>query len=208
MSQRVKVDIAAEKVSVKKRTDLAGVISSQMTTSAFVQAHVEVGAACKTVVTCGQELADADAAVNAAKITLVQAESTLARKITAYDGALSVLAAHTEHLAAGAGDVQSVGLTVLSRASHELAPPLAVEARYDLAKSLIRITVRLPPGAGGCITEISTDPSDPTKWQRLKGMGARHALSGYAPGTYWLRAATMKAAEESEFTGPVAVVVK
>jgi hypothetical protein len=208
MAQKVKVDIAAEKVSVKRRTDLADVISKQMTTSAFVEAHPEVAAACNTVVTCGKELADADAAVNATRVELVQAESTLARKITAYDGALAVLAAHTEHLAASESDVQSVGLGVSSRASHELAPPLAVEARYDFAKGLIRVNVRLPPGAQGCVTEISTDPSDPTKWQRLKGMGARHALSGYAPGTYWIRAATMKAAEDSEFTGPAAVVVK
>ena len=208
MSQKVKVDVAAEKVSVKRRTDLAGLISKQMTTSEFVQAHPEVSAACQTMVTCGSELADANAAVIAAKVVLVQAESALARKTTAYDGALSVLAAHTEHLAESEGDVQSVGLTVLNRASYHLAPPLAVEARYDITKNLVRVNVRLPPGAQGCVTEISTDRADPTKWQRLKGMGARRALSGYAPGTYWIRAASMRAADESDFTGPVAVVVK
>jgi hypothetical protein len=33
-------------------------------------------------------------------------------------------------------------------------------------------------------------------------------VSGYRPGTYWIRVASVRANEESELTAPVAVIVR
>jgi hypothetical protein len=59
-----------------------------------------------------------------------------------------------------------------------------------------------------CVIEISPDPVTPTSWLRLAGTGVRRTLSGYAEGTWWIRAAPTVAAEQGDWFGPVAVVVK
>lgn len=58
------------------------------------------------------------------------------------------------------------------------------------------------------VVDISADPTNPNSWTRLQGIGTVHTLSGYAPGTYWVRAASVRANEQSEFTSPVSVIVK
>jgi hypothetical protein len=59
-----------------------------------------------------------------------------------------------------------------------------------------------------CVIELSPDPVTPTSWVRLEGNGLRRALSGYAEGMWWIRAATSVATEQSDWFGPVAIVVK
>jgi hypothetical protein len=59
-----------------------------------------------------------------------------------------------------------------------------------------------------CFVEISTNPEDPAAWRRLPGVGAVHVLTDYAPGTYWVRAASARANEQSRFTEAVSVIVK
>ena len=209
MSQKkVKVDVRADKQSVSSRMALAGVVANQMSKSAFIQDHPKVQDACVVLVTLGKDLGAAAAAVNDARVALVQAEGVFARKIDAYDAAHAVCVAQIEHDAQRPEDITSAGFSVFRRESHDLAAPLAIEARFDAGKDLVRITVKHAPGMTACVTEISADPSDPTKWQRLPGMGARHAVGGYAPGTYWVRAASMRASEQSAFTGPIPVVVR
>jgi hypothetical protein len=43
---------------------------------------------------------------------------------------------------------------------------------------------------------------------KLDGHGATHVLTGYAPGIYWFRAASVRAKAQSAFTSPVSVSVK
>jgi hypothetical protein len=91
---------------------------------------------------------------------------------------------------------------------YPLVPPIGIQATYDASKGIIRIHVNRAPGPRACIVEVSQDPAGPGPWKRLPGFGAFQKLAGYAPGTYWIRVATARATELSDFAGPVAVIVK
>jgi hypothetical protein len=82
-------------------------------------------------------------------------------------------------------------------------------AAYDPKKKVIDLHVKFPPSKRQrrCVIEISTDPIGAATWHRLDGDGAKRTLAGYAPGTYWLRAASSVAAGRSDWFGPVSVIV-
>lgn len=105
-------------------------------------------------------------------------------------------------------DITGLGMAVLGRETYTLAAPVEVNARFDITTGLIHIHVKKAPGMRNCLVEISSDPADPRSWLRLPGIGAIHTLRGYAPGTYWVRAASVRASDQSEFTTPVPVTVK
>jgi hypothetical protein len=77
-----------------------------------------------------------------------------------------------------------------------------------VAADAILVVVKQAPGMRTCQVEISTNPSDPASWKRVKGGSGKRTLTGYAPGTYWLRACSVRGADESDYTVAVAVVVK
>jgi hypothetical protein len=69
--------------------------------------------------------------------------------------------------------------------------------------------IKLPlSGKRQCAIEISPDPAGPATFKRLDGTGMTRALQGHAAGTWWVRAATLRAKEQSDWFGPVAVIVK
>jgi hypothetical protein len=105
-------------------------------------------------------------------------------------------------------EIQSYGYSVLTPSNSGLVAPSDIVVRYDLAKALLRIHVRWSSRGQKCVIEISTDPIGEGTWVQLDGSGCLRALSGYAPGTYWVRAATVRAKAQSEWFGPVAVIVK
>jgi hypothetical protein len=55
---------------------------------------------------------------------------------------------------------------------------------------------------------VSTDPTNPSSWQRLEGDGVQRTIASPTPGTHWVRAAMSRAKQQSAFFGPVPVVVK
>src|SRR5215203_727482 len=82
------------------------------------------------------------------------------------------------------------------------------DAAFDAVKGRVQIHVNKAPGMQACVVEVSPDPAGASSWQRLPGFGAVHKLSGYAPGTYWVRAASARANQISDFAGPVSVIVR
>lgn len=194
-------------MTLQSRTALGSVLSPQITKSTFIQGQPKVQEACSDLVDASKGLAAAEVLVDAAKVALANAETSLTQRVVVYDNCFTVCVARVEQFATSETDITSACFNVFKRESYQLAMPLDIDTSFDVLKGLLRINVKQAPGMHSCITEISTDPSDATKWKRLKGLGARHTLSGYAPGTYWVRAASSTADDESDFTAPKPFVV-
>jgi hypothetical protein len=205
MSANIRVNASVVKESIKSRVDCAETMGSQMKQAPFYNI---VKASCDSVVAEGAQLAAAEAAVHSALAVLANARDLRDSAILKFDGALNVLISDVEKNAATPGDVTSLALTVLDRQSYTLEVPSGITVKHDPAKGVVRVLVDLPPGAASCLLEVSTDPTNPASWKRVPGDGARRALAGYAPGTYWFRAASLRANDESAFTAPVSIVVK
>jgi hypothetical protein len=205
MVSLIRVNTTIPRESIKTRVDCAGTMSVQAPQSAF---YPVVKHACDDVIAEGVKLAAADAAVNAALATLANAREERDSALVRFDGVFNVLVSDVERNATKPADLTSLALTVLERQSYTLEAPTGLALRFDPAKSVIRVHVELPPGAASCLLEVSTDPANPASWKRVTGDGARRALAGYAPGTYWFRASSVRANDESEATTPVSVVVK
>jgi hypothetical protein len=92
--------------------------------------------------------------------------------------------------------------------SHALAVPLGVDVKFDANLSQVDIHVQPAPGLKHVEIEISAAPTDPNSWKRVKGNGLKRKVTGLAAGTWWVRACSVRAEEESDYTTPVAVVVK
>jgi hypothetical protein len=161
-----------------------------------------------SLVAAGVALGVAEAGVNTAVANLTNAREVRDGAVAKYDSTFNVLIADVEKNAVNPEDVTSIMLTLLERQTHALELPSGLTVKYDQPKALVRVNVDLPLGAASCLLEVSTDPQNPASWKRVTGDGARRALAGYAPGTYWFRAASLRANDESAFTVPVSVLVK
>jgi hypothetical protein len=207
-SKRMRVNVEADKSSIKSRGDRANVTATVAPTSLIYQAHAQLQESGVALGAAGVALTAADAAVHAAKTTLATARSVLKTKVSEFDVTYDVYVAHAEKVCTTPEDITGLGLDVLDRGTYTLAAPIGVVVRFDSATSLIHIHVNKAPGMRSCVVEISPNPTDPTSWERLPGVGAIRTLRGYAPGTYWVRAASVRATDQSEFTARVAVIVK
>lgn len=202
------IDVLADKETIQTRTALGLVMAQQLPTSTLAQNNPDLQNACKALVKCGQELADLDVKLAATLALAAQLQSQRDSKVEEFDGQHAIASTLAEKTAAKPDEVQALGFTVAGREKHALLPPVEVTARYDLVKSLVVIQVTPAKGFRTCVLEISTDLNNPASWKRIQGTGLKRTLAGYAPGTYWIRAASVRAQEESIFTTPVAVVVK
>jgi hypothetical protein len=205
MTAPIRVNAGVVKESIKSRTDFSTTMDSQMKQAPL---YGVVKQSCDAVVAEGAALLAAEAAVNAAVATLANARDLREMAVVKFDNALNLLISDVEKNAQNPGDVTSLALSVLDRQSYPLEIPAGLTVKYDAAKSLIRVNVDLPPGAASCLLEVSTDPSNPASWKRVTGGGARRSIAGYPPGTYWFRACSVRANDESDFTTPVSVIVK
>ena len=105
-------------------------------------------------------------------------------------------------------DVQSYGFLSLDIVKTGLILPVGILATWNHTKKTIDVHVKYPPGVKKrCILEISADPVGPSTYRRVDGDGTRRSLAGYAPGTYWIHAATSSSAGRSDWFGPVSVIV-
>ena len=207
-SSKIRVNVGADKDSARKRSERAKGIGATAPSSALYNGHPEVKTACDAVVTLGADIEAREEAVQAAELVLINARSVRDAKLSEFDAAYDVCTSQIERVATSPAEVSSLGFVVLDRGSYEMAPPVAVHARFDAAKDAIRIQIEMAPGMRACVTEISADAAEPRTWKRLPGGGIRPTVSGVRPGTYWIRAASVRASEESEFTEPVAVIVR
>jgi len=148
------------------------------------------------------------------KVTNLEAQLTQARG-DRDQAHIVALAAHgaavkqVERVSKTPADVKSYGFVHLEIVKLGTIAPVAIVAAVNHKTKLLDIHVKYPPGVRGqrCIIEISTDPIGATTYHRLDGDGVKRALSGYAPGTYWIRAATSVAEGRSDWFGPVSVIV-
>ena len=204
----VHVDVGADKVSIKTRSDRAVIVGKMATVTPLYQSDPFFKDTVDKLVHAGQDLDSADAVVTQLEAELIKARSTRDVQRSAYDKAHGLCSISVETHSARSEDVHGFGFAVQSRATQVFAPPASVEARYDAAKGVIRIHAHYASGHHQCAIEISPDPVGPGSYKRLDGSGVTQTLAGYAPGTYWVRAATVRAKDRTDWFGPVAVVVK
>ena len=199
---------ADAKESVKKRVDAGAVIAANAPTSAILTANQDVATAANNLIAVNTKLDAKDTKVKALDLQLGTERGAPANLAVDWDSAYDVLVATSRKYCVTAEDAKSLGLAAVGLAAHVLAMPLAVIVKYDVVKALVRIHVKRAPGLRSVRIQISPDPITATSWVDLEGDGAMAALAGYAPGTWWVRAAHVRARERSELTTPVSVIVK
>jgi hypothetical protein len=204
----IRVSGSVDKESILTRDNLAQVVGTNAPNSAVWKATPEIQVAGQNLVAAGAALAAADATVQSIQAQLDTAIHARDAKLAEFDAAHAVYVANVEARATTPEDVTGLGLTLLAKSSHPLAAPLGVEARVDPVNGQVHVRVKRARGMRATIVEVSSNPVGPDTWQRLLGMGALHKLRGYVPGTYWVRAASVRANAISDFTAPVAVIVK
>lgn len=207
-SKKMRIAMNVAKDCLKSRTDQGKVVATVAPKSPLYIAVPALQDAGVAVVNAGAAVSAAEAAVSAAENALATARGIRDTKVVEFDAAYGVYVALAEKSCATPEDVTGLGLPVLDKGAYPLAAPIGVQARFDILRRLLCIRVKHAPGMRSCVIEISTDPADPTAWKRLNGVGAVHALKGYAPGMYWVRAASVRANEQSDFTTPIPVIVK
>ena len=207
ISNKVRVNVGVDKETVKSRVDRCTGVATAAPNSPIYQTKPEVKAACDALIARGALLAAADVAVQAAELALAKARGARDGVQAGCNAAYDVCVAQVEQNATTTEEVLGLGFLVLGRGSYEIAPPTEVRARFDSARNTIRIQVLRAPGMRSFVIEFSSDV-EPRTWTRLPGLGSRRAVANLAPGTYWIRAASVRANEQSEFSAPIAVTVR
>ena len=206
-NHRPRVAKGADKVTTKSRQDRSIVVENTAATSPIWQANTDVQNTGAALIQAGIDLAKGAATVQSLQAQTDTAEKELISLRINWDERFNIYAGTVELVALKPQDVTNLGLSLLEEGSNLLAPAISVSARYDLLTSQMRIAVRKPPGNFGCRIEISPNPITPGSFQALKGLGARRALSGYAPGGWWVRAVIVDKENESDPSLPVFVTI-
>jgi hypothetical protein len=204
----IRVDIGADKISDKTRSDRAAVVRSMATATPLYKTDASFKEVVDKLVQCGEALDAAEVQVTQLEGALAKAKSSHEARRIAYDKAYGLCSTNVETYSTKPEDVHGFGFAVLTRNAQAFGPPLNIDARYDAAKEVLRIRVLYASGQHQCAIEISPDPATPGSYTRVDGTGVLQVLSGYAPGTWWIRAATLRSKGRSEWFGPVPVVVK
>jgi hypothetical protein len=206
--KKLKTMDAAEKTSIKTRTDCSTLVGNK---GPQCPIWTTIGA----VADAGKKLVAAGAALDTADQTAIQADAAALAAHTArdvaqvqWDASYDVYAANVAMYAPTPGDVTALGLGIQIRAVHTLMIPLGISATFDAATGAVLIHVKPAAGLKSVLVEYTTTPNDPASWKRAKGDGLKRKLTGLPPGVYWVRASSVRAAEESDPTTAVAVTVK
>jgi hypothetical protein len=194
-------------LTVKSREDRSTVVKNTAVSSPLWQLNADLKSSGTALVQAGIDLAAGESLLQSLLSQADAAEKEVASLRITWDERFNVYAGNAELAAIKPEDITNLGLTLLEESSYKLAPALAVTARYDLITSHIRILVRKPPGAFGCRIEISPNPIVPGSFQPLKGHGARRAVPGYPPGSWWVRAVITDNESESDPSPPVFVTI-
>jgi hypothetical protein len=194
--------------SVKSREDRTNDVATTAPSSPIWQAQSSMQAAGKKLITAGANLTAGSKLVDSLEAQLTAARTALGGLTLQWDQAYDGWVVVVEEFTTLPAEITALGTSVLDVTKHPLLTPLEVTATYDPKKALIRVHVHRAAGNHPCIVEISPDPIAPGSFKRVTGNAAKRALAGYAPGTWWVRAAVSNATDESGFTTPVAVIVK
>jgi hypothetical protein len=199
---------AGPKATIATRTTAGGVIEANAPTSPIFTKNNDVQQAEVALVTLSTDLDAKAIKVKALELELETERAALANLLVTWDAGYDVYVSTARLYCTTAEDAKALGLPAAGVMSYTLVQPIAVYARWDGKLGAIRIRVTRAPGMRGLRLEVSPDPMTATSFLALEGDGATATLFGYAPGTWWIRAASVRARERSEFTAPVAVIVK
>jgi hypothetical protein len=195
------------KETVKSRRDAGEVIAANSPNSPILQANGDVKQAASNLITANDDLDAQGLKVKALESELAAERGGLANLIVDWDASYDVFVSTARLYCTTDEDAKALGLAAVGLASYALAMPISVGVVWDALSRLLRIRVTRAPGLRSVRLEISPDPITATSFAEIPGDGALAALPGYLPGTYWVRAASLRARERSEFTAPVSVVV-
>jgi hypothetical protein len=116
-----------------------------------------------------------------------------------------------ENNAATAGDVTSMGLSLLTVATASRTPPdppAALIVRIGKQHGKARVLVAGKGKLGTFVAQASTDPIGSGTWWSLPGIGKQRKLSGYASGTrLWVQFAAVRFGMQSAWSVPVLVIM-
>jgi hypothetical protein len=199
---------AAAKDNVTTRVDEGKVVATNSPNSPISQQNQEVATTAQNLVAATNTLEAKNAKVKALEAELATERTALGDLTVDWDTTWGIFVSTAKKYCKTDQDAQSLGLAAMVLVAYALAKPVEVIVKWDAKKALIRIHVKRPKGLRSVRIEISPDPVTATSWKQLDGDGATAALSGYAPGTWWVRAAMVRARQVSEYTVPVAVIVK
>lgn len=205
--KKMRVSVGMDLKSCVTRLDRCVSVSSALTSSTLYQNNAVTKASAAALLGAGVGLKSADDAVTTAELALATARTARDTKVVSFDTCYGVLVSNVEMNATTVADVTGSGLQPGYTVVYNLTMPISVTAFYDHASGLIHVHVKNAPGMRASIVEIGTDPNGPT-WTQAKGVGAKRELAGYPPGNYWVRAASARGNDQSDFTAPVAVVSK
>jgi hypothetical protein len=204
-----RVAIGPDVASDQALVDRGEVVGTMAVLTALYTSNAAFKATIDDFVTAAKDLDTKQTKVATLEAQLAQARGDRDQAHIDAESAHGAAAKAVEKVSVTPADVQSYGFADLDIVKTGLIVPAGVQATYDHATKTIEVRVKYPPGVHGkrCILEISTDPIGASTYHRLDGDGLRRALTGYAPGTYWIHAATSGAGGRSDWFGPVAVIV-
>jgi hypothetical protein len=205
--KRVRVSAGA-KDSVKTRRDAGGVIGTNAPSSPILQQNPDVKQSADDLVAANASLTAKDIQVKALESELSTERGALVNLTVDWDAHYDVFVSTARKYCKTDEDAKGLGLAAVGQAIYALAMPIGVSAIWDVKSSLLRVRVVRAPGLRAVRLEISPDPITATSFKEIAGDGATAALAGFLPGTYWIRAASVRSRERSEFTTPVSVIVK
>lgn len=206
-NSKTRVNVGVDKEDIASRIARAANVRTTAPKSAIYQNDPEVKSCCDRLVTCGTKVATLAESIETSTLALAKLHSEQIAAVVDYDAAHKVAVGHVEQRATKPEDVQGLGFEVADRTSHDIAPPVAVSVKYDRAKKDIGVRIKRAPGMKHCVTEISDNAVEPRVWTRLPGLASVRKIGNLAPGSYAVRAASVRATEESVFTTPVFVIV-
>lgn len=206
--KKVQTRDAPDKATIKSRVDLSALIGTKAVQSPIWQANSDLSDAGKKLIQAGLDLDAADKAATKADLEALNAHAARDTSQVEWDGQYDVYSALVRQNAPKAADVAALALSVLERSKNPLDVPLGVTATFDPVSSLVDVKVKPAPGLNHVGIEYSANPADPASWKRLKGNGLKRKITGLSAGTYWVRACSVRAENESDYTTAVAVVVK
>jgi hypothetical protein len=161
------------------------------------------------VVAAGAALNVAAVGVDTGKAGLGNARGNRNVARYGYDKTYGAAVAQVEKYAQTPADLVAAGFLALNEASPTLVAPSSILVVFDPKVAVIDIHVRYPRGVRAqCVIAVSPDPIGPATYVELPGHGRVQRLAGYAPGTYWVRACTVRATARSAWVGPISVIVK
>ena len=207
-SKTLRIETGGDTVSSTTHTDRATKVGEVAPSADLYKNHPEV----KKIL---DDLAAEGPVLVAAEDQVVKDDAQAAKSrgfrdglVASINGTYGVAVATVEKYAVKPSDITDCGFLNQERAHYLMADPLLVTVGFDKVKELIDIRVKNAPGMRACQVELSPEPVGPASWKRLDGIAAEYHLAGYAPGTWWIRARSVRGAEVSGWTEPVPVIVK